>query len=198
MSKKEYDAYSLFCKSLDTMGSALEFGSSLARAAARANEQMVQPWEFPASAGKEQKSTERNDDLSVPPPPDAIETARQAVDQALRAMKAAVVTADEIDQPLAETSAPKVHDEAADPQTAKPTRRRKDSQPRAKAAPPVRDPAPEKQPEPAVTARQADQLDERAQRLLARFVAPDPDFFEKSPFEGWDGFGPPAKTGRQS
>ncbi|MEM7741212.1 MAG: hypothetical protein AAF225_10470 [Pseudomonadota bacterium] len=175
------------------MSSALEFGSSLARAAAQASEQMTQAWEFPDKACNEQQSTERNDDFSVPPPPDAVETARQAVDQALLAMRAAVITEDEIDPPLAETSAPKVHDEAADPETAKPIRRRKDSQPRAKAAPPVRDPAVEQQPEPAVTAQQADQLDERAQRLLARFVAPDPDFFEKSPFEDWDAFEDPSR-----
>ncbi|MEO1657127.1 MAG: hypothetical protein AAFR65_05350 [Pseudomonadota bacterium] len=155
MPKKDYDAYSLFCKSLDTMGSALEFGSSLARAAAKANEQLTQAWEFPDAEEQVDCSDEREPPTERPDGPSAIELAREAVSRRIEEL------------------------------TGAPAERAIESEELVAAPPPT------SEPEPAATTRQADKLDERAQRLLARFVDPGPDFFKKSPFEDWDTFSVP-------
>ena len=167
MTKKEYDAYSLFCKSLDTMGSALAFGSSLARAAAQANEQMTQAWEFPDKLAAPVETTEDMSEVDAEGP-SAIDLAREAVSRQLEELTG-----------IARTEEPPVQVAAAP------------EPPKAPPPPPVQEEV--KVPDPAIAAQQADQLDGRAKRLLARFVEPDPDFFKRSPFEDWDEFPPPPR-----
>ncbi|MEM9285481.1 MAG: hypothetical protein AAGA39_06310 [Pseudomonadota bacterium] len=163
MPKKEYDAYSLFCKSLDTLGSALAFGSSIARAAAKANEELARPWEFPDQNAGAEGADGRGAEQEKQVGPSAIEEARDAVARRIEELTGVPATESAI---VAEAE----KKPAAEPE----------------AAPPVA--AQEDTTDPAATTQQADELDGRAKRLLARFVEPDPDFFEKSPFEGWDAF----------
>ncbi|MEM6747373.1 MAG: hypothetical protein AAF608_08130 [Pseudomonadota bacterium] len=160
MPKKEYDAYSLFCKSLDTLGSALAFSSSIARAAAKANEELARPWEFPdQNAGADGRGAEQE----KPVGPSAIEEARDAVARRIEELTGVPATE-------SATVAEAEERPAVEPETAPPVAAQEDTT------------------DPAATTQQADELDGRAKRLLARFVEPDPDFFEKSPFEGWDAF----------
>jgi len=168
MTKKEYNAYSLFCKSLDTMGSALAFGSSLARAATQANEQMTKAWEFPDKRSAPVEAIEETSEVEQEGP-SAIDLAREAVSRKLEELTG-----------IAQTDETPVDFAAAPEPPEAPT-----------PPPPVQDEA--KAPDPAVAAQQADQLDDRAKRLLARFVEPDPDFFKRSPFEDWDEFPAPTR-----
>ncbi|MEM6913109.1 MAG: hypothetical protein AAF511_03940 [Pseudomonadota bacterium] len=173
------------------MSSALEFGSSLARAAAQASEQMTQAWEFPDKAGAEERATDVEEPASHPSTPSAIDRARQAVDHALMTRRveaealdgASTLSTDVAAEPMAPEPTPSSHANAG------PANHNQPSQPSPRArAPKQQAPA-----EPKTIAQQADQLDERAQRLLSRFVAPEPDFFEKSPFEDWDAFEDPSR-----